>query len=253
MEALRRALDLAAAGLSDDGGGKDAGAALEIAAEELRAAQAELDALTDKLIEKLKTEARARDLWNLFLPDPDLGAGLSVLEYAPLAEITGRSPEIAPEALNRFYVEPDPGEHGPSARVGATWMTRHDREHEIRDYVDYLDRLRDHVAPTAERTVVLGFSQGAETASRWAVMGGVPPAALILWGGGLAADLDPRQAATALGGVDIAFVVGDEDAWALDRAEAGIAFLAGIGVGARRVEYHGGHRVDPDVLARTWP
>lgn len=53
-----------------------------------------------EVIEKLKTEARARDLWNLFLPDPDLGAGLSVLEYAPLAEITGRSPEIAPEALN---------------------------------------------------------------------------------------------------------------------------------------------------------
>jgi acyl-CoA dehydrogenase len=52
------------------------------------------------LIEALKKEARSRGLWNLFLPDPDLGAGLSVLEYAPLAEITGRSPEIAPEAMN---------------------------------------------------------------------------------------------------------------------------------------------------------
>ena len=53
-----------------------------------------------EVIEELKTEARSRGLWNLFLPDPDLGAGLSVLEYAPLAEITGRSPEIAPEAIN---------------------------------------------------------------------------------------------------------------------------------------------------------
>ncbi|MGH8873129.1 MAG: acyl-CoA dehydrogenase family protein [Acidimicrobiia bacterium] len=53
-----------------------------------------------QIIEDLKTEARRRGLWNLFLPDPELGAGLSVLEYAPLAEITGRSPEIAPEALN---------------------------------------------------------------------------------------------------------------------------------------------------------
>jgi acyl-CoA dehydrogenase len=52
------------------------------------------------IIEELKTEARGRGLWNLFLPDQELGAGLSVLEYAPLAEITGRSPEIAPEALN---------------------------------------------------------------------------------------------------------------------------------------------------------
>jgi acyl-CoA dehydrogenase len=53
-----------------------------------------------KVLEELKAEARSRGLWNLFLPDPDLGAGLSVLEYAPLAEITGRSPEIAPEAIN---------------------------------------------------------------------------------------------------------------------------------------------------------
>jgi acyl-CoA dehydrogenase len=52
------------------------------------------------ILEELKEEARARGLWNLFLPDPNAGAGLSVLEYAPLAEITGRSPEIAPEALN---------------------------------------------------------------------------------------------------------------------------------------------------------
>jgi acyl-CoA dehydrogenase len=52
------------------------------------------------VIEELKAEARRRGLWNLFLPDPALGAGLTVLDYAPLAEITGRSPDIAPEAIN---------------------------------------------------------------------------------------------------------------------------------------------------------
>ena len=52
------------------------------------------------VIEDLKKEARSRGLWNLFLPDPELGAWLSVLEYAPLAEITGRSVHLAPEALN---------------------------------------------------------------------------------------------------------------------------------------------------------
>jgi acyl-CoA dehydrogenase len=52
------------------------------------------------VIEDLKREARRRGLWNLFLPDPEHGGGLSVLEYAPLAEITGRSPHLAPEALN---------------------------------------------------------------------------------------------------------------------------------------------------------
>ncbi|MCE8538185.1 acyl-CoA dehydrogenase family protein [Ruegeria pomeroyi] len=51
------------------------------------------------VIEELKAKARAEGLWNLFLPDAELGAGLSVLEYAPLAELTGRS-HIAPEVFN---------------------------------------------------------------------------------------------------------------------------------------------------------
>lgn len=51
-------------------------------------------------MEELKAEARRRGLWNLFLPHAtDWGGGLSNLDYAPLAEITGRSP-IAPEAFN---------------------------------------------------------------------------------------------------------------------------------------------------------
>jgi acyl-CoA dehydrogenase len=51
------------------------------------------------VMEGLKAEARKRGLWNLFLPDDRFGAGLTNLEYAPLAETTGRSP-LAPEALN---------------------------------------------------------------------------------------------------------------------------------------------------------
>ncbi|MGH8875615.1 MAG: acyl-CoA dehydrogenase family protein, partial [Acidimicrobiia bacterium] len=56
--------------------------------------------LDPPVLEELKKEASSRGLWNLFLPDEEYGAGLSVLEYAPLAEITGRSPHLAPEALN---------------------------------------------------------------------------------------------------------------------------------------------------------
>lgn len=53
-----------------------------------------------QVVEDLKTEARARGLWNLFHPHPEWGPGLTNLEYAPLAEIMGRSPHLAPEACN---------------------------------------------------------------------------------------------------------------------------------------------------------
>ena len=68
----------------------------------------------------LQAVARARGLWNLFLPDlPDgrrFGAGLTTLQYAPLAEITGRSPHLAPEALN--CAAPDTGNMELLAHVG---------------------------------------------------------------------------------------------------------------------------------------
>lgn len=52
------------------------------------------------IIEELKTEARKRGLWNLFHPHAEWGPGLRNLEYAPLAEIMGRSAHLAPEATN---------------------------------------------------------------------------------------------------------------------------------------------------------
>ena len=53
-----------------------------------------------QVLEDLKQQARKEGLWNLFLPNEQWGAGLTNLEYAPLAEIMGRSPGIAPEACN---------------------------------------------------------------------------------------------------------------------------------------------------------
>ena len=58
------------------------------------------------VMEELKAEARARGLWNLFMPDDRYGVGLSNLDYAPLAEIMGRSP-LASEATN--CAAPDTG------------------------------------------------------------------------------------------------------------------------------------------------
>lgn len=81
---------------------------------------------TPPIIEDLKRVARSRGLWNLFLPGDDRGYGLSNLEYAPLAELSGRSPWIAPEAMN--CSAPDTGNmeilaHFASRSVQDQWLT----------------------------------------------------------------------------------------------------------------------------------
>jgi len=69
-----------------------------------RAAAGHDDHTLPPVVEELKARARERGLWNLFLPDV---SGLSVTDYATLAEVTGRSPDLAPEALN--CAAPDTG------------------------------------------------------------------------------------------------------------------------------------------------
>ena len=77
------------------------------------------------IMEELKTEARKRDLWNLFLPERDHGPGLSNLDYAPLCEVMGGSPLLS-EATN--CAAPDTGNMEILAQFGTAlqqekWLT----------------------------------------------------------------------------------------------------------------------------------
>jgi acyl-CoA dehydrogenase len=85
---------------------------------------------TPPVMDELKQIARDQGLWNLFLPDDEHGAGLTNVDYAPLAEITGRSPFIAPEALN--CSAPDTG----NMEVLANFATPEIQERWLRPLLD---------------------------------------------------------------------------------------------------------------------
>lgn len=87
----------------------------------------------------LRAEARTRGLWNAFLPG-EHGAGLSNLQYAPLAEITGRSIHLAPPALN--CAAPDTG----NMEVLALFGTEQQRAEWLRPLLD--GRIRSAFAMT---------------------------------------------------------------------------------------------------------
>jgi len=159
---------------------------------------------------------------------------------------------VAPEALSRFYLEG--GSHGPDNKVGATWMTREDRLTEIEDYVGYLDALHDAVFQRVDRRAatltVLGFSQGAATASRWVAFGRSKVERLVLWGGLLPPDLDLVAAHDRFARLSLVLVAGRRDRF-LDEHQLSeqVAALERHGFAPRTVRYPGGHGLNGKVLA----
>lgn len=93
---------------------------------------------------------------------------------------------IAPEGLSRFYLE------GVEGRVGASWMTKVEREHEIKDYINYLNQLFDEISAKNDvaKINVLGFSQGGATLCRWVSNGHITFNNFILWASGFSDDMD---------------------------------------------------------------
>jgi len=154
---------------------------------------------------------------------------------------------VAPEGLSRFYVDGLESHE----KVGASWMTHEDRTHEIADYVAYLDDVVQHLRPDeANPSIhVLGFSQGAATASRWALLGDTPVDRLVLWGGAPAHDLDLPTHADALRAMDLTLVVGTDDPYVTgERRTAVQRQLAHNDIPVTVHTFEGGHRLDDDTL-----
>lgn len=155
---------------------------------------------------------------------------------------------VAPEGLSRFYLDE------AHTRVGATWMTREDRLHEIEDHVAYLDALVAEVRAQAGPDIpikALGFSQGVSTVARWSIRGTTPLSRLVLWAGGIPPELD-REALAMWRGLRIDLVLGDQDEYASSKdLDAQAVRLEQAGVACSKHLFEGGHRLEAVTLRRV--
>ncbi len=154
---------------------------------------------------------------------------------------------VAPEALSRFYVGRNP------SRVGATWMTQVEREQEIQDYIAYLNQVAflilDVVESRRKPMTVLGFSQGATTASRWVTMGRLPAQHLIMWAGQIAHDLDLDEYGPVLSALNPFFVIGDNDEYVTPEGlQKEKERLESHDIAYRHIPFEGEHRLDRTIL-----
>lgn len=166
----------------------------------------------------------------------------------------GKTLVVVPEGLSRLYL------NGKYERIGASWITREDKQHEINDFVAYLNTLYDRILDGRARNrfhiTVLGFSQGAATACRW--LAGTPanptpirPDRLILWAGffsnGIRDMIDPAR----LVGIETHYVYGAQDEFfeLIRDVPAYKAQLMAAIPTLKITVFEGGHRVEPSVLA----
>ncbi|MBN8826243.1 MULTISPECIES: phospholipase [unclassified Spirosoma] len=162
---------------------------------------------------------------------------------------------VVPEGLSRSYLDMN------YQRVGASWMTREDAQHEIDDYVAYLNSLYSRILE--ERTslnekrhiTVFGFSQGAATACRWLNNGGnassrIHVDRLVLWAGYFPKGLSDLISANVLTDTETHYVYGRQDEYisAIADLDAYLNRLQDDVPNLQITAFEGSHRVEPDVL-----
>ncbi len=208
-------------------------------------------------------EAAAR-LWIAFH-----GYGHRAADFlAPFDEIKPADTRVvAPEGLSRFYLESPRPDGGHLLRTGASWLTRDDRDDDLRDTLAMVQAVtaREHAAIVAARGTppllgVLGFSQGVAMSMRLAVDAAANPSlgrnarvhAHVLWAGGLAHDITDEALRSAWSGTAVHLVMGDRDRFGTDESRAAVRQrLDAIGCAYTEHAFAGGHRLDGEVLARV--
>lgn len=169
------------------------------------------------------------------------------LEYfRPLDD--GATLVVAPEGLNYFYKK------GFGGAPGATWMTRQHRVTEIEDYTAYLQQLHETTLqqlPLDVQVVVLGFSQGAATITRWVLRRQPHCHAFVAWAGLLPEDEPYTQIEGYWTGKKRWFCYGDNDPFITqERIEGFQALLSAHKLVFEKLVFEGGHEV-PEVGLRA--
>lgn len=155
---------------------------------------------------------------------------------------------VAPEGFSRFYFG------GFDGKIGASWMTSLNREIEIEDYCDYLDQLfssfKDKI-PKKATINLLGFSQGANTISRWAGLRKPIFDRMILVGGHLAEDVDYSANKEYWSEKEVWFCFGDADKFITEeRLHKFKNFNEANHINPHYLTYQGKHKVVKDLFTR---
>lgn len=159
---------------------------------------------------------------------------------------------IAPEGLSRFYLEDMATRMaGGTNRVGATWMTRENREMDIENYIQYLQTVYDfEIGANKNISVsILGFSQGGATTTRWALSGMPRFDRFILWAGIFPQDMDFEAGKEILKGKEVITVFGDDDPFITPaRVDEMNMLCAKLNLIPKKVTFKGKHELDNKVL-----
>lgn len=135
-------------------------------------------------------------------------------------------------------------------------MTKHEREIAIENNHRYLDLLMENLlSQYRERPIIniLGFSQGAATATRWASRWTGKIHDLVLWAGGFAQDMVLGDARDKFSETKLTLVLGDQDELITPESiEIQQELIQNLGKEVKKLTFAGGHEIDIEMLSRIF-
>jgi predicted esterase len=145
---------------------------------------------------------------------------------------------VAPEGMHRFYIK------GSSGRVGASWMTKDDRESDIHDNLQWLNILDQEIMRkySFKEKFILGFSQGGSAACRQHFNGTFNADHLIVWASSFPPEMESLLTDDDIGLYSRYFIIGDQDEFCSGEIQEELIALY-ESKGFRSIRYEGNHDI----------